>query len=320
MGEKKSRILAVKRFLEEHTDEAHPVSIAGIITHLKTKGIAASRKTITLDIAELVESGIDVVCKPGSPHKYYIGARHFKLPELKLLVDAVRASRFIPTKKADALINKLAATVSHHQAGELHRSLYTDTSARPAGGSLFATVDLLHTAVNTEKKIKCKYIEWNAEKKRVYKHRRQEYDFSPYGLVWNDDRYYVVGWSDNHEKVITLRVDRIAAPKLTDTDAALKPEGFDMAYYAESVIHMYDGPVREVTLLCENEMMRHVIDRFGVKVNTEVIDTEHFIARVLVAASPTFFAWVFTFRGGIRIAEPTDVASAYKEMAQTANC
>ena len=75
----------------------------------------------------------------------------------------------------------------------------------------------------------------------MYKHRRKVYHFSPYGLVWNSDRYYAVGWSDNHGKIITLRVDRIAVPKLTDADAVPKPEGFDMAFYAERVIQMYDG-------------------------------------------------------------------------------
>jgi len=127
-----------------------------------------------------------------------------------------------------------------------------------------------------------------------------------------------VGWSDSHDKIITLRVDRIAVPKLTDADAVPKPEGFDMAFYAESVIQMYDGPVCEVTLACENEMMKHVIDRFGEGVNTKIVDDGHFEAHVSVPASPTFFAWVFTFHGSIQITRPKDVAVAYKEMAKKA--
>ena len=314
MAEKKSRILAIKRFLEEQTDEARPVTMADILAHLEAEGITTSRKTVAQDIEELIVSGVDVVCNAGKPKEYFIGDRYFELPELKLLVDAVRASRFIPQRKADALINKLAATASRHQASELHRSLYTGTTARPIGDKAYVAVDLLHTAVNTEKKITCKYFEWSADKKRVYKHRRKDYHFSPYGLVWNNDRYYAVGWSDSHDKVITLRVDRIAAPKITDTDAVPKPEGFDMAFYAESVIQMYDGPMCEVALACDNDMMRHVIDRFGEDVDTKIVDDGHFEACVNVPASPTFFAWVFTFRGGIQITGPKEVAAAYKEM------
>jgi len=43
---KKSRILIVKRFLEEHTDEAHPVTMADILAHLEAEGVTASRKPV----------------------------------------------------------------------------------------------------------------------------------------------------------------------------------------------------------------------------------------------------------------------------------
>ena len=292
--------------------------MADMLVHLESEGLVASRKTISRDIEELITSDVDVVCNPGKPHQYFVGDRHFELPEVKLLVDAVRASRFIPQRKADVLISKLTSLVSYYQAQEMHRSLYTDKLARSSGYKAYITVDLLHTAVSKKKKITCKYFEWGADKKKEYKHRRQDYFISPYGLVWNNDRYYVVGWSDSHKRIITLRVDRIAMPKLIDEPAVPKPNGFDMAFYAENVIQMYDGPLREVTLSCENEMMKHVIDRFGEDVSTEIEDTDHFIAHVSISASPTFFAWVFTFCGKIRIISPDDVAKTYREMANTA--
>ena len=111
-----------------------------------------------------------------------------------------------------------------------------------------------------------------------------------------------------------MRVDRIAVPKLSNETAIPKPNDFDMAFYAETVIQMYDGPVRDVTLHCTNEMMKYVIDRFGEDINAGILDTERFYANVRVPASPTFFAWVFTFRGAIHINTPDDVAAKYKDM------
>jgi len=92
------------------------------------------------------------MCNPGNPNEYFIGDRHFELPELKLLVDAVRASRFIPPREADTLIGRLTLMVSKHHAGELRRSLYTDKLARSSGYKAYITVDLLHAAVNAGKK------------------------------------------------------------------------------------------------------------------------------------------------------------------------
>ena len=320
-AETKSRILYLKQYMEEYADELHPVTVTDILSGLEAKGIKTSRYTISRELEQLTEAGIDVVCNTGKPSQYFIGDRAFELPELKLLVDAVTASRFIPPKKAAALIEKLSNFASTHQSGELRRSLYTDKQNKDSktnSDRAYIIVDLLHTAINTDKKIICNYFEWGADKKKVYKHGRRDYHFSPYGLIWNNDRYYAVGFSDSHNKVITLRVDRIAAPKLTDKPAAPKPQGFDMAFYADTVINMYDGPVREVTLQCENEMMRHIVDRFGEDIKTNILDDNHFAAYVSVPASPTFFAWVFTFGGGIKITAPEDVAASYRDMLKAA--
>ena len=318
MTEKKSRILYIKRYLEKYADELNPVTVTDIISYLKTTGIETSRYTVVRELEQLSESGVDIICNTGKPNQYFIGERNFELPELKLLADAVRASRFIPPRKADKLIEKLSGFASIHQSKELRRSLYTGKQARPVTDKAYITVDLLYTAESAGKKIICKYFEYGEDKKKIYKHGKRDYHFSPYGLVWNNDRYYTVGWSDKHGKIITLRVDRIAAPKLTDEPAEPRPKGFDMAFYAESVIQMYDGPVSDVTLHCENSVMKHIIDRFGEDTETKIIDAKHFAAYVRIPASPTFFAWVFTFGGSIRITAPEDIAGSYKDMLKKA--
>jgi len=126
MNDKKSRILYIKRFLETQTDEAHPATAADILAYLEREGIPASRKTVAQDIEMLADAGIDVVCNRSTQNQYFIGNRQFELPELKLLVDAVQASKFITPKKSKALIDKLTAVASVHQANELERRLYTD--------------------------------------------------------------------------------------------------------------------------------------------------------------------------------------------------
>ena len=263
MTENKSRILYIKKFLDEYADEQHPVTATDILAHLESLGVETSRNTVMREIKQLIEHGVDVVINKGKPNQYFIGDRHFEMPELKLLVDAVMASRFIPPRKAEALIMKLSQLSSVYQSSELNRSLYTDKQARPISDKAYITVDMLYTAESKGKKIVCKYFEYGADKEKVYRHNRRDYRFSPYGLVWNNDRYYTVGWSDSHEKIITLRVDRIAAPKLMNEPAVPKPDGFDMAFYAERIIQMYDGELRDITLHCNNDMMMHVIDRFG---------------------------------------------------------
>lgn len=316
--ENKSRILHIKRFMEEYADDDHPQSVADILTHLKSVDIETSRQSVARELQRLSEAGVDVICNEGKPKQYIIGDRGFELPELKLLVDAVMASRFIPPHKSTDLIEKLSRFASKHQSEELRRSLHTDKQARPVGDNVYLTVDMLHKAVYTKKQVLHKYYDWGADKQRFQKYDGKEFYFSPYGLLWNSDKYYVVGWSHNRGQVIVLRVDRIANPKLTELDAAPESEGFNIDYYANDVFQMFDAEMRDVTLLCNNDMMRHILDQFGEGVNTEIIDADRFAAYVNVPPSPTFFAWVFTFGGGIRITEPEDVLEKYRDMIKKA--
>jgi len=258
---------------------------------------------------------VDVVCNSGKRHEYFVGERLFELPELKLLIDAVQASRFISAKKSKALIDKLIALASVHQAAELNRRLYMDKQPKPDNENVYVTMDLLYTAVNAGKQITFKYYEYDRHKQKVFKHNRMTYVFSPYGLIWSNDFYYAVGYSESHQKVVCFRVDRIAMPELTNRPAVSEPEGFDIANYAQSVFQMYDGPVQDVTLKCENSLMKSVIDRFGEDVDTEILDDEHFLATAPVSASPTFFGWVFSFGGRMEILEPDNVVADYLAQA-----
>ena len=152
---------------------------------------------------------------------------------------------------------------------------------------------------------------------KTYKHGRRAYSFSPYRLLWNNDRYYVVGYSDSHGKVITFRVDRIATPALSDTPAEPPAADFDISLYARSVFSMYDGPMCDVVLRCENGCMKTIIDRFGETVKTTVLDSNHFAAFVHISASPTFYGWLFSFAGKITITGPQEIKDEYMKMVRS---
>jgi predicted DNA-binding transcriptional regulator YafY len=314
MAEKKSRILYVQRFLERQTDEAHPVTLTDIIAYLAGEGIAATRKTILLDIEQLTEAGTDVVCNRSRQNTYFIGDRHFELPELKLLIDAAQASKFLNAKRSRSLIDKLLALVSSHQRADLTRGLYFDDHVKPRNERAYIAVDKLHTAISAGKRVRFMYYDYNPDKKKIYKHNRREYEFSPWKFVWDSDKYYVLGYSESHSKAVAFRVDRIAAPELTGLDAVPMTSGFDLAAFVKATFSMYGGPMLDVTLKCENALMNSIIDRFGEDVRTEIADPEHFYATVSIAAGKTFYGWVFTSEGAINITAPAEAVEAYRAM------
>ena len=319
-SENKSRLLYIAKYLWQQTDESHPVTISEIITYLDGCGIITNRKTVSDDMVQLQESGLDVVCNKSRQNQYFIETRNLELPELKMLVDAVQAARFITPKKSKELIGKLSSLTSTYQAKELNRKLYVDGRVKSANENIYYIIDLLQSAINSSKKIHFQYYEYTAEKKRVLKHKGQVYVFSPYDLVWCNDSYYVFGFSEgnNHDKVIKFRVDRMHKPVMTDEKAIAIPKEYNIAEYCRQVFSVYDAQNYTVELLCENSVMKAIVDRFGVKVQTRTADCGHFIATAFVSASPTFYAWVFTFGGKIRIISPHEVKKEYNQMLKDA--
>ncbi len=314
----KNRALYIFKYLWDHTDEGHPATTADIISYLASLGIATTRKTVAEDAAELQHSGFDIVCNRSRQNEYFIGSRHMELAELKLLVDAVQAAKFISPKKSKELIDKVTELASPHQGMELKRGLFVDGKVKTSNDAIYYAVDTLHTAIHKQKTVIFKYIEYTPQKKKTYKHGGRIYTLSPYDMVWCNDAYYVFGFSESHGKVVKFRVDRMYRPVLSESAYHLKPEGYDISDYCRQVFSMYDGASCTVELKCKNSLMDAVVDRFGEQVRTSIFDSCHFVVSVEVSVSPTFYAWVFTYGGQIEILSPEPVKCEYAAMLHAA--
>ena len=313
-NESQQALLLLWQYLHQHTDEQHPVSVTDILAFWQQHGIQAGRKSVYTDIELLQNAGMDIVCVKSSQNKYFVGQRLFELPELKLLVDAVESSRFITEKKSTALIKKLGHLTSTAQAEQLNRRIYMGGTPKPENESIYYNVDTIHNAVQKKQQITFQYFEYTPKKEKILKHDGYKYRFSPYAMIWNRDCYYAVGWSEKHGKIAQFRVDRMTAVEPLEQAAVQTPD-FDPAEYVRKVFGMYPDDLCTAKLLCDNEVMRSVIDRFGENVRTETVDEQHFRATVEVAPSPPFFSWIFTFGGKIRIISPLTVLEEMRDMA-----
>ncbi len=312
----KKRILTLLKYFYEKTDEDHQTDTFKLLKYFEEQETPANRKTLKNDIKTLIDAGYDIVVVPSKPNKYFLGDRGFETPELKLLVDAVSSSRFITQKKSNQLIEKLTAMASISHREEMKRNVYPTSRAKSTNESNLYTVDAINDAINRKKKIAFKYFEYDVDKKKVFRHDGEKYVVSPYALIWNEDFYYVMGYSEYYSKVVTFRVDRIRDAEVLQERVKGKPKGFKIEDYAKKTFEMYDGEEAKVKLECKAEFMKYVIDRFGENVKTGKIDDSRFLATVDVALSPTFYAWVFQFKGGIKIKSPKKAVREIAEMAE----
>ena len=306
----KLKMLYLAKIFAEQTDEDHALTMPDIIARLNGYDVTADRKTLYLDFEELRRYGLDLISeKRGHNTYYYLGARDFELPELKLLVDSVQAAKFITDKKSRELIHKLEGLINAQQAQQLHRQVIIAGRVKTMNESIYYNIDKLHTAINSDAQIRFQYYQWNVKKEMELRRRGAWYQVSPWCLTWDDENYYLVAYDAADDKIKHYRVDKMLhiqplnEPRLGQSQF----REFDIARYAKSLFGMYGGEESDVILEGDNSMVGVLIDRFGKDIAIVPRDENTFEAKVTVAVSPQFFGWIMALGSGIRITGPTPV-------------
>ena len=174
-NQKLKMLYLTKIFLEE-TDDQHALTMPQLIEKLNACGVNADRKTIYQDLDELRTFGLDIISeKEGRKWHYYIGARDFELPELKLLVDSVQSAKFITDRKSSELIRKIESLASKYDAKKLQRQVFIRGRVKTMNESIYYNVDRLHEAIATDSQIRFRYFQWNLNKEMELKREGEWY-------------------------------------------------------------------------------------------------------------------------------------------------
>lgn len=309
----KAKLLYLLQFLETHTDENHRASMEEILTYLEANDISAERKSIYADIEALKSFGYDILYQKGKEGGYYLASREFELPELKLLADAVQASRFMTSKKSKELIGKLEKLTSKNEAVKLRRQLYVANRSKAVNENIFYSVDQIHEAIAANVKISFQYFEWNVEKQMQLRRNGDYYQVSPWRLLWDDENYYLIAYDDKDQIIKHFRIDKMLHVSLLAQTRAGKEsfDNFDLALYSRKTFGMFAGESQTVTLKCENYLAGVMIDRFGQDAAMRKLDAGHFQLRAEVAVSPQFFGWLVGFGPAVTIERPEQVKEDY---------
>ena len=300
----KLKMLYLVKIFSEESDDDHYLTMPEIIRKLAAYGVNADRKTLYQDIVELRKYGFDILTsQDGRNYYYYLGRREFELPELKLLVDAVQSSRFITDRKSGQLIRKLESLVSKYEGIKLHRQVIIAGRIKTMNESIYYNVDKIHEAIGADRQIRFKYFDWNLNKEMEARYDGRWYRLSPMALVWDDEKYYLVGYDEKYDSITHYRVDKMMEIRITNDERIGKKEfrEFNLAHYTNALFGMYTGDETKVILEGENHMVGVLIDRFGKDIIIVPVDEEHFRTSVTVAVSRHFLGWIMSLGGGVKI-------------------
>ena len=312
----KFKLYRLAQIMLEKTDDDHYITMPEILSALEEYEVTADRKSIYNDLRDLEVLGIEVEGEPaGNRYHYHVVSRPFELPELKLLVDAIQSSKFITERKTNALIKKLEQLVSKYEAMKLQRQVYVSGRIKTMNESIYYTVDAIHNAISENKKIRFQYFQWNVKKEMELRHNGAWYHISPWGLSWDDENYYLVGYDSAAGQIKHYRVDKMLHIQMTDEKREGKEhfKKLDMADYAKKSFGMFGGKEQKVKLLVANNLAGVIIDRFGKNLMMIPEDGDHFTVIVDVHVSNQFLGWIFSLGKDVKIISPDEVVEQMKQ-------
>lgn len=310
MANHKLKLLHILKQLTDESDDLHPISTEQILQYLSAQGIPCERKSIYTDIAVLKDFGYDIRYTKQPKTGYVLVTRHFETTEVQLLCDAVGAANFIPPSKSQELTEKILGLLNQNQAEEAKRLAHVQNSAKSANEQIYDHITALNDAIRGEKKVTLLYRRRVIGTENAVEYEEREHTVSPYALIWSDDHYYLVGNHTKYDNLMVLRVDRIR--KLSVLADSARPfsevspytDFFDSADYARKHFNMFSGTPEQIELVCKNELIEPILDRFGDDVRITRFSNDRFLLTAEVAIGEGLLSWILQFGAKIQIRQP----------------
>lgn len=307
------KLLYLARILQEETDEGHGLTCPQLCERLAERGIKVERKTFYRDIQSLIDFGYDIQKIPHNPVEYALVTREFQDQELILMADAVQSSKFLTQRKADTLVAAIEKLGSKHLAASLKKRIHVEGRIKAQNESVFYNIDAIGRAISMRRKVEFKYFQYDANKKRVLRRNGAIYKETPVQLLYTNDCYYLVAWSEQHESFVNYRVDRMLSINVSEEEATRNKSiaAFDATQYQQRSFDMFNGQPTTVTLLAKASAMNAVVDRFGEDVLVTPAEKDIARVHVTIMESPTFYGWLAQFGEDITIEAPQSTRAAY---------
>lgn len=326
----------IYEFLKQATDENNFVSAENIKAHIEEFGISTSIPSVYRDIEEInkaillvrgeadtIEDAEDKIFEHGDKYKtiicvrkkgYRINYRKYNFEDVRLLVECIYASRFISKEKSEELTELLKEFVSEDRYNEVKHDVEVVDRAKVSNDQVFKNVTTINKAMrrnlkHTPSKIGFKYMTTSPRDRKTKIERRSGrlYRVSPYKLIINDGYYYLLGYDDETQKLMTYRVDRMEKVRELLGESRVGEEEFkkiNVEEYLNEHFSMFAGKTEDrVEIQFTYDLLDTIKDKFPTE-SFHSIDKKHFSITPKVSISDQFFGWICGFGNKAKILSP----------------
>ena len=320
IDQKKASLVLTLKILQEYSDENHYLTQQDIIDKLYNKyDLLLERKTIASNINLLEELGYDI--SRGAKGGVCLINRLFDSSEIKFLIDAVYSSKTITGKQAHNIANSISSTLSIYDQKQYNYLFKSQEINRNINNDFFYNIELINEAIHNNKMISFQYITFNKSGKEVFKFNGFKYKVSPYYLINNFGKYYLLSNYKNdgasHFRVDYMRNIEILDTKRIPIDTIeYFGKNFNISKYINNHIYMFGGKVIDAIVEIENEQsIAYVKDWFGT--NTDIYTKDDKIYAKIKCDDKAFIHWCLQYINSIKVIEPLYLKDQIIDILQT---
>ncbi|MBP1533542.1 MAG: WYL domain-containing protein, partial [Ruminococcus sp.] len=300
----------IMEFLRAESTEGKPVSTSQIISYLNSIHISCERRTLYKDMDMLIESGANIVkTELGRENAYYMNEVSFSIAEVKTLIDAVQAANFVPADKTAELVEKLLSYAGVRRSEIVRDNIIFYNNHKHSNQDIYENIEQIELAIRQKKQVSFYYFDLDEKRNRVYRKEKKRYITDPVALVFSEDNYYLVAYSQKYQNAVNYRVDRMDTVEVEEEpiceEALIKKRKTET--YTEQVFKMYNGEAELVTMEFAPDKLGVIYDKFGENIEVRHADKGWLKIKVTVQISPTFWGWIYQLGDQIKIVSPKGV-------------
>lgn len=315
-------LLVIIDILKEYTSPENHMKKAELCDKIEQRcGFMPARNTVYDKLNSLEYSGFPIV--QDSLEGVYYDGHELSDGELRFLVDSVLYSDFVTLGGADEMIEALTAFGSPAFQKYIRRQKYRAGKTRKnMQTSVFLTIEEVQSAIFDKRQISCNQLTYLADltTENVYP---EDITVNPYELVFKNGKYYLLGALNDHDKILSWRVDRLCNVKILESRCREIPQlkeleaSGGMSVYADKQPDICGGVVETFKIQCAKDSIDEIVDVFGrdfiiAPEQTDNFDDETVILSVK-ATRESMKAWAFTHTTSMVVISPADFRNEIAE-------
>ena len=252
---------------------------------------------------------------------YAINEEFFNDGQIQYLWDSILYNNDLDQKEVNILLTKLQTLSSNKQLSRIQNQTIRQNDIR--NYDLLLNMTTIIKAINEKKNIYFKYVNYEIKRNRLveisnihgnHQDNKEFYIISPYKLIQNNSKYYVIGYFDKRPDSLSLyRLDRMRLVR-NHKSKYFEGEQFDVEQI-DNPINMYiSGEKEDLEISFDQSIIKEVVDKFGQdnRVTKDYENRYHLIVKD-VLINEGLIGWLMMLQDKITVIKPYSLKENMKE-------